>query len=150
MAFLAWIAPVLFLDTLIYVSGVAMLAAAYVWPLPAVPQKSPIDRFEIFAPGRKVFVPMEKIIAFVASGDGVDVLLVDGSRLYHSERIGKVEERLPTGLIRIHRSALIALDHAKDLKSEVGSKYTLGLTDGSALPVSRQKVKALRAALTDR
>jgi DNA-binding LytR/AlgR family response regulator len=54
---------------------------------------------------------------------------------------------MPSTFLRIHRSYVANLRDVRALRSEPGSRYSLRLSTGEELPVSRSRVAALRSHL---
>jgi two-component system LytT family response regulator len=64
------------------------------------------------------------------------------------ERLSKLELSLdPERFHRTHRSALVRLDLIRELRAESAYSYSALLTTGARVPVSRERVKGVEAAL---
>lgn len=105
----------------------------------------------------------------IASRTGEKVELVDLARVTHffasekltfaatpernyvvSQTIAELETKLnPARFIRIHRSAILSLDHVQELHSDFGGRMIARLKDGkrTELPVSRDRVRGLKQHL---
>jgi len=107
--------------------------------------------------------PPEKIpVLFGERGtnliDQDEIIYVDGMRNYsyvhtsedkHLTRfsLGEMERKLSDFFMRIHRSYIINLRQVKAVFSPTRLKYRVQLKDKTELPVSREKVKELKARL---
>lgn len=64
------------------------------------------------------------------------------------ERLSKLESSLdPTRFHRTHRSALVRLDLIRELRAESAYSYSAVLATGERVPVSRERLKGVEAAL---
>lgn len=99
-----------------------------------------IDRIAVESRGQLRSVLVRQIDYISASG--VYAELHVGDRTYVvRERMQVLEERLdPREFIRIHRSLIVRLDRIDVLLRQAGADYTLRLTDGTQLPVSRSRI----------
>lgn len=90
--------------------------------------------------------PFADIVAVVGADDYVELQLTDGRRLLHAARLDRLETELPADFLRIHRSVIANLAHARGVQWD-GGRGRLLMRDGTALPVSRKRLAAVRAAL---
>ncbi len=66
------------------------------------------------------------------------------------ESLQSIEQRLPEKrFLRIHRSTIINVQHAKELCTAEDGNHALRLKDGTSLPVSRSRKKLLSNALIE-
>ena len=95
-------------------------------------------RLAFRAEGRVVFLKPEEI-AWVEAADNYVVLhLADAGRLMLRETLSTLEERLAVaGFTRVNRSAVVRLDHVRELQPTFHGDYTVVLRDGTRLPLSR-------------
>lgn len=64
------------------------------------------------------------------------------------ETIASLEEKLdPAQFVRVHRSALLNLDHVKELHSWFAGRMVARLKDGQEVSIARERVKELRVKL---
>ena len=91
-------------------------------------------------------VSISSILAVVGADDYVELRLVGSRSLLHAERLERLAAQLPSNFLRIHRSAIANLAHARRLE-RVGRGWRLHFDDDSALPVSRSRLPALKDAL---
>lgn len=64
------------------------------------------------------------------------------------EKLGALEERLGAErFVRIHRSVLVNVDRVREVQTRPDGAYFAVLRDGTVLPVSRSRVRALEARM---
>lgn len=93
-------------------------------------------------------VPFADIVAVVGADDYVELRLVGGRRLLHSTRLDRLEAELPEAFLRVHRSVIANLDQARGLERD-GGRGRLLMNEGEPLPISRNRLAAVREALDD-
>lgn len=93
-------------------------------------------------------VPLADIVAVVGADDYVELRLMDGRRLLHAARLDRLEADLPTTFLRVHRSVIANMDHARGFERE-GGRGRLLMREGSPLPISRKRLSAVRNALDE-
>lgn len=91
-------------------------------------------------------VPLAQIIAVVGADDYVELRLADGRRLLHAARLDRLESELPGGFLRVHRSVIANLAFVQGFERD-GGRGRLLLAEGEALPISRNRLPAVRDAL---
>ncbi len=91
-------------------------------------------------------VPLADIIAVLGADDYVELRLTDGRSLLHAARLDRLEADLPAPFLRIHRSVIASLTHARSLERS-GGRSRLLMQDGTALPISRNRLPTTRGAL---
>lgn len=94
-------------------------------------------------------VPLSDILAVVGADDYVELRLRKGRRLLHAARLDRLEAELPSVFLRVHRSVIANLAHARGFEREDGRNRLL-MDEGLPLPISRSRVSAVRDALDDR
>ncbi len=100
------------------------------------PQTFP-TRFMIRENGRVRFVNVEETEAILAADDYVE-LLQNGKKILLHETLSGLENRLdPQKFCRIHRSTIVNLNYIKELHPFRNGDYTVVLTTGSQLRLSR-------------
>jgi DNA-binding LytR/AlgR family response regulator len=92
-------------------------------------------------------VRIEDVVYIQGAGDYAEIHCRDGSTHLHDKSLTALEHLLPSTFVRIHRSFVVSLRHVEALRSEPGSRYSLRLSTGQELPVSRTRVAALREHL---
>lgn len=91
-------------------------------------------------------VPLAQIIAVVGADDYVELRLADGRRLLHAARLDRLESELPGGFLRVHRSVIANLAHVQGYERD-GGRGRLLVGEGAPLPISRNRLPAVRDAL---
>lgn len=91
-------------------------------------------------------VPLAQIIAVVGADDYVELRLADGRRLLHAARLDRLETELPDGFLRVHRSVIANLAHVQGYERD-GGRGRLLVGEGAPLPISRNRLPAVRDAL---
>jgi len=94
-------------------------------------------------------VPLADLVAVVGADDYVELRLTDGRRLLHAARLDRLEAELPATFLRVHRSVIANLAHVRGLERD-GGRGRLLMDDGPPLPISRNRLPAVRDALDDK
>lgn len=107
----------------------------------------PAERIMIRDGARTVFVALSEI-DWIEAADYYVQLHV-GTRSYlHREPMRDLEARLdPRRFVRIHRSAIVAIDRIAELRSSAHGDHCVRLRDGTDLKLSRARCGGLRALL---
>jgi DNA-binding LytR/AlgR family response regulator len=95
-----------------------------------------------------VFDPA-RIVAIVAR-DHYAAVLVDGRELLSDDSLDTLFAQLDdAAFLRVHRGAILNLEHVKSLRHEGDRKYVAVLADAAAteVPISRDRLDALKARL---
>ncbi len=92
-------------------------------------------------------VPVEQIVHIIGADDYVEVVLTTGRRLLHDESITKLERRLPSGFVRVHRSHIVRRDAVQRVLDGQAGSRVLQLSNGSRVPVSRRRAATVLRAL---
>ena len=92
--------------------------------------------------------PFADIVAVVGADDYVELRLVGGRRLLHSARLDRLEAELPASFLRVHRSVIANLTHVRGFERD-GGRGRLLMREGDPLPISRNRLAAVREALDD-
>jgi two-component system LytT family response regulator len=100
-------------------------------------EKSGIKRIMVRSNGHVTFVRTSDIDWMEAQGDYVS-LHSQGKRHLVRENIGDLEAQVrPQGFARIHRSTIVNISRVKELQPLFHGDYTVVLTDGTRLTMSR-------------
>ncbi len=91
--------------------------------------------------------PVETIRAVHAAGNYAEIEFDDGARELVRVTLSAVADAAPAPLMRVHRSHLVNIVRARRLRVAPGSRYTLEMDDGGAVPVSRGLAAEVRKAL---
>lgn len=98
---------------------------------------------------RGVSVPIAEISWIEADGAYV-VVHASGKRHVLRESLGEILQRLGSGrFARIHRSAVVNLDHVRATRRGREHSLEIELGDGTRVPVSRRRARELRLRLDD-
>ncbi len=106
------------------------------------------DRLAVASARGVELVPLSDIVAITGADDYVELRVTGGRTVLHAARLDRLETDLAPGFTRIHRSALINLAHLRALERDNG-RHRVRLSEGTALPVSRGRLAALRDVLDD-
>lgn len=108
-----------------------------------------IDRFLVKKLGREFLVKVDDIEWIEAAGNYVNLNV--GSRAYPlRETMTNIAERLAdAGFLRVHRSAIVNLDHVAQIVPYDTGDGEAHLVNGERVPVSRRYRKALRERLSN-
>jgi len=90
--------------------------------------------------------PLDDIVAIVGADDYVELRLTNGRRLLHAARLDRLEEELPARFLRVHRSVIANMAHVRGFERE-GGRGRLLMDEGAPLPISRNRLPAVRDAL---
>lgn len=93
-------------------------------------------------------VPLADIVAVVGADDYVELRLTDGRRLLHAARLDRLETELPATFLRAHRSVIANLAHVRGFERD-GGRGRLLMDEGGPLPISRNRLSAVRDALDE-
>jgi len=91
-------------------------------------------------------VPLGEIVSASALDDYSEISLVGGRIYMEDQSLALLEHRAVGHLMRIHRSHLMNPTHVREIHSGKGST-TAQLSNGLELPISRRKVRTIKAAL---
>ena len=93
-------------------------------------------------------VRLVDIVAVLGADDYVELHLADGRSLLHAARLDRLEASLPSFFRRLHRSAIANLSYARGYE-RAGGRLHLLLQTGAPLPISRNRVSAVKAHFAD-
>jgi two-component system LytT family response regulator len=108
-----------------------------------------LERFTVRVGNRQLILRAEEVLWFGAE-DKLVFAAVEGDRHYVNLSLDQLEQRLdPRRFTRVHRAAIVNLDHAVALTRGFAGGYRLLLDDRarSEVPVSRQRARRLRERL---
>jgi DNA-binding LytR/AlgR family response regulator len=92
-------------------------------------------------------IRIEDVVYLQGAGDYAELHCRDGSTHLHDKSLTALEHLLPASFARVHRSFVANLAYIGKLRSEPGTRYSLLLSTGEEIPVSRTRVAALRMHL---
>jgi DNA-binding LytR/AlgR family response regulator len=97
--------------------------------------------------GATRLVSRSTVLYVKAEGDYVR-LVADGGRFLVRAAMSELERRwTPHGFVRVHRSYLVNLRRAVEIRPELGGGATVVMSDGSEVPVARRLLGDLRRRL---
>lgn len=91
-------------------------------------------------------VPLGDIVAVVGADDYVELRLTNGRKMLHAARLDRLEADLPASFLRVHRSVIANLAHARGFERN-GGQGRLLMDGGVSLPISRNRLPTVRDAL---
>lgn len=113
----------------------------------ARPAGVPATRLFLKESQRIIALALDEVRWLEAEGDYVRVHTLSGSHLC-SGSLGSLERRLDAGrFLRVHRSAVVALDAVAELVSDGEGGFVARLDDGAEVRVSRTYAGAVRSLL---
>ncbi len=87
------------------------------------------------------------ILYVKSEGDYVRIVSDEGRFLVRGA-LSQIERKwIPYGFVRVHRSYVVNLRRATEIRPELGGSATIVLADGSEVPVARRQVPELRRRL---
>lgn len=107
------------------------------------------QKIQFVSAGRVIYAPANEITRLNAAGDYVEVCFEDGRTVLYNGPLAALEESLPETFIRVHRSHIVNADFVQSLERDPGGAGRLYLAGGTAIPVSRRIMPAVRSALAD-
>lgn len=106
-----------------------------------------LERIAVQKRGQIRVVPVEEINYIEASGAYAELHVGEETHLIR-ERMKTLERQLdPRQFIRVHRSFIVKIDRIESLLVNEGGNYSLRLTDGSRVKVSRSRRENLEERL---
>jgi len=106
-----------------------------------------LERIAVKMRGQVRVVPVESIDYISSSGPYAELHVGERTHVLR-ERMQNLEDRLdPLHFFRIHRSAIVRLDHIESLRKASGGEYAVKLKDGTELSVSRNRREELEQRL---
>lgn len=144
--------PADLIDRAIYALVLGLLALPAIrWPglLQPEPAAAPAV-LALQSTGRLTRLACPDIVRLAAAGNYTEVHVRSGATHLDNRNLSALLDLLPAGIVRVHRSHAVNLEHVEALTSEVGSRYQLELTNGTSVPVSRREVAGLRERLAGR
>ena len=164
------VAPILFLDLLLYYIVAALLVFLFVqqaymyeeerrlrqlasdranrleFALEQAQAPQRVTTISVSRSGQIERISSDQIVGCNAAGDYVELFLVDGRRVLHDASMNELEETLPPTFLRVHRSHIVNSAYARKLKRRRSGVGVLYLSDGSEVPVSRRIMPSVRTA----
>jgi two-component system LytT family response regulator len=114
------------------------------------PGESYRTRILVRSIGRVSFVPVDQIRWIEADGNYVRLHTAQGRHLARETMARLVRELDPARFVRVHRGAIVALDHVRELERSPTGDHTLVLDAGTRLTLSRSHREAFERAVEGR
>jgi DNA-binding LytR/AlgR family response regulator len=92
-------------------------------------------------------VPLQTVRFFKAADDYVELHLADGSVELSGKSLDSLCRILPQSYCRIHRSYVVNVADARQIRVFGGGRYELELRNGTSLPISRTQYPVIRKML---
>ncbi len=89
-------------------------------------------------------IELSQLIYIKGAGIYSELHLVDGSSTLHDKGLDALEQILPAGFERIHKSYLVQIKQTDQILISSGTKYALKLKNGEILPIGRSRYKTFR------
>ncbi len=112
------------------------------------PEKAPgIKILSVKSFGAVRLVPIETVRFFKAADDYVELHLKDGRMELYGKSLDSLARLLPPQYCRIHRSYIVNMLDAREIRVFGGGRYELHTRDGAMLPVSRSRYNEIRTRM---
>ena len=110
-----------------------------------------LARIPVRGVGKVTYVRVADIVWIGAADYYAELHTKDGRRHLVRETLQHLEERLdPLNFIRVHRSAIVHLDHVAEIRTDSAERQLVVLRDGTQLPLGKPRREALERALGER
>ena len=114
----------------------------------SVTPRPPLQRLPVRRADETVFVPVDDISTVVADGELLRITTVSSERHIITYRLKDLEARLPPGLfVRLSRGALAAVARIRSVSPMPGGTYSVLMTNGQRIDVSRVRSRVIRNQL---
>lgn len=88
-----------------------------------------------------------QVIYIKGAGIYSEIHMADGRTELHDKSLDHLQQLLAGTFERIHKSYLVAMQHAEKIEVQPGSRYHLVLANGEILPIGRSRYIALKEKL---
>lgn len=110
-----------------------------------------LARIPVRSVGKTTYVRVQDIVWIGAADYYAELHTGDGKTHLVRETMQSLERRLdPTEFTRVHRSAIVHVDHVAEIRSDSSERQFVVLRDGTKLPLGRSRREALESALAKR
>lgn len=110
-----------------------------------------IDRITVRSVGRVVYVRVTDIVWIGSADYYVQLHTADGKSHLVRESMQRIEERLdPARFARVHRTAIVNLDHVAEIRTDSAEHQFVVLRNGTKLPLGKARRDALERVLAGR
>ena len=97
--------------------------------------------------GAVKLIPVDTVRFFKGADDYVELHLTGGAMELYAKSLESLSRLLPPSYCRIHKSYIVNLLDAKEIRIFGGGRYELEMRDGTKLPVSRTQYQTVREKL---
>jgi two-component system LytT family response regulator len=110
--------------------------------------RTPLQRLPVRRAEDTIFVPVEDVATVIADGELLRVTTVNNDRHIITYRLKDLEARLPDGMfVRLSRGALAAVARIRSVSPMPGGTYSVLMTNGQRIDVSRVRSRMIRSQL---
>lgn len=110
-----------------------------------------LARIPVRSVGRTAYVRVPDVVWVGAADYYAELHTRDGKTHLVRETMQHLEERLdPAEFTRVHRSAIVRIDHIAEIRTDSADRHVVVLRDGTRLPLGRNRREALEAILADK
>jgi two-component system LytT family response regulator len=115
------------------------------------PRNRWIDRISVRSVGRVVYVRVTDVVWIGSADYYVQLHTADGKSHLVRESMQRIEERLdPARFARVHRTAIVNLDHVAEIRTDNAEHQFVVLRNGAKLPLGKSRREGLERALAGR
>lgn len=115
------------------------------------PRNRWIDRITVRSVGRVVYVRVTDVVWIGSADYYVQLHTADGKSHLVRESMQRIEERLdPARFARVHRTAIVNLDHVAEIRTDNTEHQFVVLRNGAKLPLGKSRREGLERALAGR
>ena len=111
---------------------------------PALKPDEGIKYLAVKRSGQVRLINIAEIIYIKGAGIYTELHLKNGQHELHDKSLELLQQLLPDGFERIHKSYLVNLQQAEKILINPGTRYGLLLKTGETLPIGRSKYKELK------
>ncbi len=111
---------------------------------PAIKPDEGIKYLAVKTAGQVRLISITEVNYIKGAGIYTELHLKNGKQELHDKSLELLQQLLPDGFERIHKSYLVNLQQAEKILVDPGSRYSLLLKTGEVLPVGRSKYKELK------
>ena len=114
-------------------------------------QPNYLARIPVRSVGKVAYVRVDDIAWIGAADYYAELHTVDGKTHLVRETMQQLEERLePARFTRVHRSAIVNLEHVSEIRTDSAERHFVVLKDRTRLPLGRSRREGLEKALDRR
>ncbi|MBB6329705.1 DNA-binding LytR/AlgR family response regulator [Chryseobacterium sediminis] len=111
---------------------------------PAVKSDDGMKYLAVKKSGQIRLISISEIIYIKGAGIYTELHLKNGKQELHDKSLELLQQLLPDGFERIHKSYLVNLQEAEKILINPGSRYGLQIKNGEILPIGRSKYKEIK------